>query len=119
MDTVKAGTKLESYAIISGIAGGYAAAHAAATFLSPITGAVIELSAAAVFLIFWRFFEKNSEGMELAVLVNLRGLGGVLVGLIAGGIGTYKILMVDSGLAIAALVISLLFFRLVKRGGES
>lgn len=116
MSIPKATKNTESHAIISGIAGGYAIAHAVATFISPMIGAAIGLSAAAVFIIFWRFFEKNREGLELAALINLRGIGGVLVGLIAGGIGTYKMPVVDSGLVVLALIISLFFFWLVKKG---
>lgn len=116
MNIQKSTKNIEGHAIISGIAGGYAAAHAVATFISPMMGAAIGFSAAAVFIIFWRFFEKNREDLEPAALVNLRGLGGVLVGLIAGGISIYKIPMVDGGLVALALVVSLFFFWLVKKG---
>lgn len=116
MSIPKATKNVESHAIISGIAGGYAAAHAVATFISPMMGAAIGLSAAAVFVIFWKFFEKNREGLELAALINMRGIGGVLVGLIAGGIGIYKMPLVDGGLVAFSLVVSLFFFWLVKKG---
>lgn len=119
MNIQKSTKNIESHAIISGIAGGYAAAHAVATFVSPITGGAIALSAAVVSIIFWKFFEKNCEFLEPTAQINLRGLGGILVGTMAGGIGTYKIPTVDGGLIAAAVVVSLFFFLLVKKGGEA
>jgi hypothetical protein len=119
MSISKATTKLESHAIITGIAGGFAVGHAAATFGGKGIGVGVGLAAAAVSILFFLFFEKHGEGLELPALVNLRGAGGALLGLAAGGISLYKNPMIDGGLVFAALVVSLFFFRLVKRGGES
>lgn len=118
MNIQKLKTNVERHIIISGIAGGYAASHAVATFISSATGGAISLSAAIVSIIFYKFFEKNREGLEPSTLVNLRGLGGILVGTMAGGISTYKT-MVDGGLVAFALVVSLIFFWLAKKGGEA
>jgi hypothetical protein len=110
MDTAKARTKQESHTIIAGMAGGYAVGHAVA-FVAPVTGTVVGLSSAAVFFFFLRF----REGLELSALV--RGLGGVLLGLMVGGTMLYKMPMVDGGLVMFSLVISLFFFWRVKKGG--
>lgn len=114
----KATTKLESHAIIAGIVGGFAVGHAAATFGGQGIGVGVGLAAAAVFILFFLFFEKHGEGLGLPALVNLRGAGGALLGLAAGGAILYKNLMIDGGLVLAALVVSLLFFRRVKNKGE-
>lgn len=116
MDTAKTRTKQESHTIIAGMAGGYAVGHAVA-FVAPVTGTVVGLSSAAVFFFFWRFFEKHREGLELSALVNLRGLGGVLLGLMVGGTMLYKMPMIDGGLVMFSLVTSLFFFWRVKKGG--
>lgn len=118
MNIQKATTKLEGYVIISGIGLGYSVGHAVA-IVAPMMGIGIGLSAAAAFFIFWRFFEKNCAGMELPVLINLRGLGGGLLGLMAGGTIKFKMPMVDDGLTVFALVVSLFFFWLIKNGSEA
>jgi hypothetical protein len=118
MSIPKATTKLEGYAIIAGMGVGYAAAHALA-IVSSVTGVAVGLSAAAAFFLFWCFFEKNRAGMGLPVLINLRGLGGVLLGLTVGGTMLYKTPMVDGGLVAFALGVALFFFWRVKNGGEA
>lgn len=119
MSIPKAKTKLESHAIITGIAGGFAVGHAVATFGGQGIGVGVGLAAATVFILFFIFFEKHGEGLDLPALVNLRGAGGALLGAAVGGTILYKNPMIDGGLVLAALVASLFFFRLVKRGGES
>lgn len=119
MSTRLAMTQQEKYIGIAAMASSFAFGHAVAMFLGRGVGLSLGMVSMAIALLIYFYLNKHGESLEFPVLVKMRRLVATLLMPSAGAIGTFNNSMIDAGLLLAALGVSLIFFRLVKNRGEA